>query len=70
MLTVYLFGGKTGWIENFGEKIGRKFFLKCVWLDRKGENKLWGLGVFFPDPSKCFLLKIERKLSGDEFFLD
>ena len=34
---VYLFGGEIGWIENFREKIGRKFFLQCVWLG--GEKK-------------------------------
>ena len=31
-LRVCLFGGEIGWIENFEKKIGRKTFLKCVWL--------------------------------------
>ena len=31
-LRVCLFGGEIGWMENFGEKIGRKTFLECVWL--------------------------------------
>ena len=29
-LRVCLFGGEIGWMENFGEKMGRKTFLKCV----------------------------------------
>ena len=29
---VCLFGGEIGWMENFGEKIGRETFLECVWL--------------------------------------
>ena len=40
------------------------------WIRRK-ENKWWGLGVFIsPSPPKCFLPKIEKKLIGNEFFLD
>lgn len=27
-----LFGGEIGKMKNFGEKMGRKFFLECVWL--------------------------------------
>ena len=34
---VCLFRSETGWIENFGEKIERKAFLECVWLD--GEER-------------------------------
>ena len=33
VLMMCLFGGEIGWMENFGEKMGRKTFLKCVWLD-------------------------------------
>ena len=33
VLRVCLFGGKIGWMENFGKKMGRKTFLKYVWLD-------------------------------------
>ena len=32
---VCLFGGEIGWKKNFGEKMGRKTFLECVWLGRK-----------------------------------
>ena len=39
------------------------------WMEKK-ENKWWGQGVFSPDLSKNFLLKMERKLSGNKFFLD
>ena len=31
-LRVCLFGGEIGWMENFGEKMGRKTFLECIWL--------------------------------------
>ena len=34
-LRVCLLGGKTGWMKNFGGKIGRKTFLECVWLSGK-----------------------------------
>ena len=64
------FGGEIGWIENYGEKIGRKTFWNMFgWVGRM-ENKWWGSGFFSPDPPKCFLPKMERKLSGDKFFLD
>ena len=32
---MYLFRGETGWIENFGEKMGSKIFLEYVWLGRE-----------------------------------
>ena len=36
---VCLFGGIIGWIKNFREKIGKKFFLSVfVWIKMK-ENK-------------------------------
>ena len=38
------------------------------WVEKK-ENKMWGPGVFSLGTPKCFLPKMERKLSGDEFFL-
>ena len=41
-LRVCLFRGKIGWMKNFGEKIGRKTFLECVWLAGMKENKWWG----------------------------
>ena len=37
-LRVCLFRGKIGWMENFGEKIGRKFFFECVWLGGEEEK--------------------------------
>ena len=38
-LRVCLFGGEIGWMENFGEKMGRKTFLSMFgWVGRK-ENK-------------------------------
>ena len=60
-----MFGGEIGWMENFGEKIRRKFFLSVFgWVERK-ENKLWDLGVFFlGPPQKSFLQngkKTERR---------
>ena len=59
-----LFRGEIRWMENFGEKIGRKTFLSMFgWMGRK-ENKWWGPCVFFLDPPKSFLLKIEKKLKG------
>ena len=32
---MYLFGVEIWWIENFGEKIERNTFLKCIWLNRE-----------------------------------
>ena len=32
---MYLFGGETVWMENFGEKMGKKTFLECVWLGKE-----------------------------------
>ena len=60
-----LFGGETRRMENFGEKIGGKTFLECVWMSGEKGNKWWGLGIFSPGPPKCFLSKMERKLSED-----
>ena len=56
-----LFECEIGWMENFGEKMGRKTFLECVWLGRNGKYKWWGLGVFSPDPPKCFFPKNGEK---------
>ena len=30
-----LFEGEIRWMKNFGEIIGRKTFLKCIWLGEK-----------------------------------
>ena len=30
-----LFGGEIVWMENFGEKMGKKTLLECVWLDKE-----------------------------------
>ena len=54
------------WWENRKENF---FWSIFGWVERK-ENKWWGPSVFFPDPPKCFLSKMERKLNGDKFFLD
>ena len=35
---VCLFGGEIELMENFGEKIGMKTFLECVWLGGKEEK--------------------------------
>ena len=63
--------GKYGGWKNLEIKYEEKLFWSVFgWVEKK-ENKWWGLGVFiFPDPPKCFLPKIERKLIGNEFFLD
>ena len=46
-----MLGSETDWIENFKDKIGRKTFLKCIWLDEvKKKKKRWGviaLPLFF-----------------------
>ena len=64
-LRVCLFGGEIGWIENFEKKIGRKTFLKCVWLGGKKEKKWWSSVVFSPSPSKSCLPKMERQLKEE-----
>ena len=60
-----LFGGEIGWMENFGEKMGRKTFLECVWLSVKEGNKWWGLDIFSLDQPKSFLFKMEKKLKRE-----
>ena len=37
-LWVCLFRGKIRWMEKFGEKIGRNFFLNCIWLGGEEEK--------------------------------
>ena len=64
-LRVYLFAGEISWMENFGEKMGRKTFLSMFgWMGRK-ENKLLAPSVFSPGLPKSFLPKMERKLKGE-----
>ena len=64
-LRVCLFGGEIEWVENFGEKMGRKTFLSVFgWVGRK-ENKWWGPNDFSSDPPKNFLSKMKRKLKGE-----
>ena len=53
-------GGKF-WRENGKENF---FWSVFGWVRRK-ENKWWGPSVFFPDPPKSFLPKMERKLKGE-----
>ena len=65
LLRLCLFESKIGWMEKFGEKIGRNFFLSVFgWVGRK-KNKWWDLSVFFSGPPKSFLSKMERKLKGE-----
>ena len=54
LFRVYLFGGEIGWMENFWEKMGRKTFLKCVWLGREERKKMVGPECFLSRPSKKF----------------
>ena len=54
---VHLFGGEIGWIENFREKIGRKFFLQCVWLGGEKKKKMVGSKCFLPGPTKKLSLQ-------------
>ena len=49
---------------NFKEKMERKTFLTDVWLEEGEGKKIGGLGCYLPRPTKCFLSKMERKLSG------
>ena len=57
---VCLFGGKIGWMENFGKKMGRETFLECVWLGGEDKTKWWGPCVFFPGPPKSSLQNWEK----------
>ena len=64
-LRVCLFGSEIRWMENFGEKMGKKTFLSMFgWMGRK-ENKLMAPSVFSPGLPKSFLPKMERKLKGE-----
>ena len=47
ILRVCLFRDEIGWMENFGEKMGRKTFLVGVWLEGGEGKNWWGSGVFF-----------------------
>ena len=51
---------KKLWREN-----GKENFLECVWLSEEEGNKWWGSSVFFPDPPKSFLPKLEKNLKGE-----
>ena len=33
-----LFRDEIGWMENFGEKMGMKTFLECIWLGGEEEK--------------------------------
>ena len=61
-----LFGGKIGWMENFGEKMEEKNFGGCLVEGRGGKKNWWGLGVFSPGPPKCSLQNGE-KTEWEEF---
>ena len=62
-LRVCLFGDEIGWTKNFGEEMGMKTFFVGVWLEGGEGKKLVGPRCFLPGLLKCFLSKIERKLS-------
>ena len=57
-----LFRGEVKRMENFGEKMGRKFFWSVFGWMRRMKNKWWGLCIFSSDLPKSFLFKIKRKL--------
>ena len=59
-------------MENYEEKIQRKFFWSMFGWVRRKENKWWNPGVFFLGPLKTFLPKMERKLKRKigHLFLD
>ena len=57
---VCLFGGKIGWMENFGKKMGRETVLECVWLGGEDKTKWWDPCVFSPDPPKSSLQNWEK----------
>ena len=58
-----------GWKTLERKWDGKLFWSVFSWIGRK-VNKWWRLNIFSSSPPKCFLLKMERKLSENEFFLD
>ena len=60
---------QCGW-KTLERKWERKLFWSVFGWVRRKENKWWGPNVFFLGLPKYFIPKIERKLSGDAFFLD
>ena len=61
-LRVCLFGGKIGWMENFGKKIGKKnFFGVCLvgWGRKKINCRVQ---VFSPQTHQKIFSKMEKKL--------
>ena len=64
LLRLCLFESKIGWMENFGEKMGRKFFLSVFgWVGKK-KNKWWDLSVFSSEPTKKFSIQNGEKIEG------
>ena len=60
---------KHGIWKTLERKWEEKLFWSVFdWVGRK-KNKWWGLSVFSSSQPKCFLPKMRKKLSGDEFFL-
>ena len=60
---------QCGW-KTLERKWERKLFWSVFgWVGKK-ENKWWGPTVFFLGLPKCFIPKMEKKLSGDAFFLN
>ena len=59
-IRVCLFGDKIRWMENFGEKIGRKTFLSVFgWALGWRGRKINGEGM----RPKCFLPRLTKKFS-------
>ena len=51
-------------IKNFEEKIERKTFLKCIWLDGRGRKINGGPRCFLPGPTKKFSPQNGEKAKG------
>ena len=61
---VCLFGSKIVWMENFGKKIRRNFFLSVFgWVGRKKING--GVKCFFPRTHQKILSETEKKLKRE-----
>ena len=56
-----LFGGEIGWMENFGEKMGRKTFLVGVLLEGGEGKNFVGSRYFLFRPTKMFSLQNGEK---------
>ena len=64
---MFLFGGEIRWMENFGKKIGRKFFLVGIWLEGGEGKNLVEHRCFLFRPTKMFSLQNGEKTEWEEF---